>query len=248
MAGISARITAASDNAAQLNLAAAALEQRLKNRLAAEEVEFSELLAAREAQGVRIRDEDRTFTPSYDWREDWLRGRIALAVGESVQARAAFERVDDAIPGELAPKLALAMASEQAGDLDAAAEWYGHVSRTDPASTTANFGRVRCLIRAPGRSLDGLQQAAEVLRMLQLGGDRLSTHQLGAELLLAAVPLANNSSAGASASLLGVRMRERDLRFGAEREFLRCCSFATTRRELAEYIRLASRARPVTLF
>jgi hypothetical protein len=45
-----------------------------------------------------------------------------------------------------------------------------------------------------------------------------------------------------------VPIRERDLRFGAEREFQRCCSFATTRPELAEYVREAARARPVTLF
>jgi serine/threonine-protein kinase PknG len=266
LAAISARITAAADDPTQLRTAAQHLEQRMKTRIAAEEVEFADLLAERAAQGARIRDEDRVFSPAYDWREDWLRGRIGLALGESGPPRAAFEQVDDAIPGELAPKLALAMASEQAGDLDTAAQWYGHVSRTDPSSTTANFGRVRCLIRAPGRTLVGLQQAAEVLQALQTGGDRLSTHQLGAELLLAAIPLANAAGTGASSgatagtggsnaaaagisgSLLGVPIRERELRFGAEREFLRCCAFATTRPELADYIRQAAQARPVTLF
>ena len=252
LAAISACITAAGTDAAQLADAVQRLDERTRQRVAAEDKEFRELLVERESRGARIRDEDRVFNASYDWREDWFRGRIALALGRSAEARAAFERVDDAVPGELAPKLAVAMACEQAGDLDTAAQWYGHVSRTDPAYKTASFGRVRCLIRAPGRSLDGLQQAAGVLQALQSGGDRVAIHELGAELLLAAVPLvdgvAAQSSSAATPTLFGTAMTEKDLRFGAEREYQRCCTFAASRPELADYIRRSGRARPRTLF
>jgi serine/threonine-protein kinase PknG len=53
------------------------------------------------------------------------------------------------VPGELAPKLALGLACESAGDLEVAARWYEIVARTDPSITSASFGLARC------RLLDG---------------------------------------------------------------------------------------------
>ena len=81
MAAISACITAAGTDAAQLADAVQRLDERTRQRVAAEDKEFREQLAERESRGARIRDEDRVFNPSYDWREDWFRGRIALALG-----------------------------------------------------------------------------------------------------------------------------------------------------------------------
>jgi len=81
----------------------------------------------------------------WEWRVSWYRGLLALAGGDAAEARGQFDRVDGDVPGELAPKLALAMAAEQAGDLGAAARFYDVVSRTDSSFTTATYGLARCL-------------------------------------------------------------------------------------------------------
>jgi serine/threonine-protein kinase PknG len=81
----------------------------------------------------------------WDWRVTWYRGLRLLASGEAADARMAFDRVNFDLPGELAPKLAEALAAEQAGDLHRAASLYDAVSATDPNHTSACFGlgRVR---------------------------------------------------------------------------------------------------------
>jgi serine/threonine-protein kinase PknG len=57
-----------------------------------------------------------------------------------------------AVPGELAPKLALGVACELGGELTEAARWYEVVARTDPAITAASFGLARCLLAAGDRT------------------------------------------------------------------------------------------------
>jgi serine/threonine-protein kinase PknG len=79
-----------------------------------------------------------------DWRVDWYRGTVALAAGAPAAAHDHFEHVYVALPGELAPKLALAVAAESTGDHATAGRWYEIVSRTDPAFTSAAFGLARC--------------------------------------------------------------------------------------------------------
>ena len=56
------------------------------------------------------------------------------------------------LPGEPAPKVALGVACEAAGDLTAAEIWYDTVSRTDPSFTSAVFGLARCLLSAGERA------------------------------------------------------------------------------------------------
>ena len=80
----------------------------------------------------------------WEWRVDWYQGLIALARDDAARARKWFDLVYRAVPGELAPKLALGVADEQAGDQAEAAGWYDTVSRTDPGYTTATFGLARC--------------------------------------------------------------------------------------------------------
>ena len=80
---------------------------------------------------------------AWDWRVIWYRGVSLLARGDAGAARRAFDRVWDDLPGELAPRLALAMAAELDGDLPAAARLYDVVSATDPAFTSAAFGLAR---------------------------------------------------------------------------------------------------------
>jgi serine/threonine-protein kinase PknG len=80
----------------------------------------------------------------WEWRARWYRGVADLARDEPAQARTSFASVYQALPGELAPKLALGMACELAGKSAEAAGWYDIVSRTDPGFTAATFGLARC--------------------------------------------------------------------------------------------------------
>jgi serine/threonine-protein kinase PknG len=49
---------------------------------------------------------------AWDWRVDWYRGKSLLAQNRHQEAQAAFDRVYFDLPGELAPKLAFAIAAE----------------------------------------------------------------------------------------------------------------------------------------
>jgi serine/threonine-protein kinase PknG len=88
----------------------------------------------------------------WEWRANWYRGMVELARGQAQRAGSSFARVYDAVPGELAPKLALAVAAEYAGQTDEAVPLYEIVSSTDPAFTTASFGLARCLLAAGERA------------------------------------------------------------------------------------------------
>ncbi len=76
-----------------------------------------------------------------DWRVDWYRGLAELAAGRP--ARQWFDQVYDLLPGEAAPKLALAADAELSGDLRAAATYYELVWVTDHSHVTAAFGLAR---------------------------------------------------------------------------------------------------------
>ena len=89
---------------------------------------------------------------AWEWRTDWYRGVVALALKQPSDARARFTTVYQAVPGELAPKLALGVAGELAAEFADAASWYDIVSRTDPAFTGASFGLARCRLAARDRS------------------------------------------------------------------------------------------------
>jgi serine/threonine-protein kinase PknG len=84
---------------------------------------------------------------AFEWRVTWYRGLAALCERKPKEASAAFDRVYSELPGELAVKLALAVAADMAGDLNVAVQKYDLVSRTDPTFTTAAFGLARCLTR-----------------------------------------------------------------------------------------------------
>jgi serine/threonine-protein kinase PknG len=77
---------------------------------------------------------------------------LALAEGDNGRAETRFQAVYSALPGELAPKLALGLALECAGLPAAAAEYYDVVSRTDPAYTTACAGLARCRLAGGDRA------------------------------------------------------------------------------------------------
>ncbi|MBX6768313.1 MAG: protein kinase, partial [Actinomadura rubrobrunea] len=75
-----------------------------------------------------------------DWRVDWYRGALALADGRWVEARRIFDELYDLMPGEIAPKLALAFCEEGDGRWESAARFYETVWRTDPTHVSAAFG------------------------------------------------------------------------------------------------------------
>jgi serine/threonine-protein kinase PknG len=88
----------------------------------------------------------------WEWRVAWYRGLAAMAHGRPVEALTHFDAVYSSVPGELAPKLALGLASEHAGQLAAARRWYAIVARTDPSITCASFGLARCCLESGDRA------------------------------------------------------------------------------------------------
>jgi serine/threonine-protein kinase PknG len=93
-----------------------------------------------------------------DWRIAWYHGLRSLAVDGRAggvsgpdAARGAFSAVFDELPGELAPKLALAFAAEAAGDLAAAGRYYRLVWTVDQTYISAAFGLARTCLAAGDR-------------------------------------------------------------------------------------------------
>ncbi len=120
---------------------------------------------------------------AWDWRVLWFQGRMKIEQFESAEARKLFDQVYFDLPGELAPKLALGLACELAGDWDVAIAMYDLVTRTDPSYVSAVFGLARCyhakgdrraavraLERAPQSSSLYLRSRIEAARLLIRSG------------------------------------------------------------------------------
>ena len=94
-----------------------------------------------------------------DWRIAWTDGLRRLAVGETgadgaagaVAAGGAFSAVYDELPGELAPKLALAFAAEAAGDAADAGRYFRLVWTVDRSCISAAFGLARACLATGDR-------------------------------------------------------------------------------------------------
>ena len=82
-----------------------------------------------------------------DWRIAWCSGLREVAAGRAAVAAGAFSAVYDELPGEIAPKLALALAAEAAGDLARADHYYRLVWTGRPLLRQC---RVRAGPDAPG--------------------------------------------------------------------------------------------------
>ncbi len=93
----------------------------------------------------------RLVTDPADWRPDWYEGLIALATRRPADATAAFEKVYDAVPGEIPPKLALGISAEYTGNHFWAARYYELVWRTDRSWVSAAFGLARMYLAQGGR-------------------------------------------------------------------------------------------------
>jgi serine/threonine-protein kinase PknG len=89
-----------------------------------------------------------------DWRVAWYNGLRDLAArgpGGAQIAQGAFSAVFDELPGELAPKLALAFAAEAAGDLTTAGHYFRLVWTVDRSYISAAFGMARTCLAAGDR-------------------------------------------------------------------------------------------------
>jgi serine/threonine-protein kinase PknG len=88
----------------------------------------------------------------WDWRVQWLSGRLHLANGDFARAQKDFDQVYFDLPGELAPKLALGFAAERAGNLALARQMYDLVSRVDDTYVSAAFGLCRSVLANDDRA------------------------------------------------------------------------------------------------
>lgn len=89
---------------------------------------------------------------AWDWRILWYRGRSLMAQDKHKEAQTIFDQVYFDLPGELAPKLAVALAAERAHHYSFAIEMYKLLCRTDPSYVTAAFGLARCLLASGDRN------------------------------------------------------------------------------------------------
>jgi serine/threonine-protein kinase PknG len=108
-----------------------------------------ELGAAKEARSRLLALEPKM---AGDWRLLWYGGQCALLEGEFDEAAADFDIVLSTLPGELAPKLAIAAAAELRNAGEDATRYYELVWRTDRSYTSAAFGLARQRERAGDRA------------------------------------------------------------------------------------------------
>jgi serine/threonine-protein kinase PknG len=95
----------------------------------------------------------------WEWRAVWLAGLAELATGNVEAAVASFNTVYGQVPGELAPKLALALACERGGNTDVAEALYRVCAQADAAYTAPaafGLGRIRAAAGDIGGALDAL--------------------------------------------------------------------------------------------
>jgi serine/threonine-protein kinase PknG len=98
----------------------------------------------------------------WEWRAVWLSGLVALARARTSEAQSAFNAVYGQVPGELAPKLALAFACETGGESDVAESLYVVCARTDANYIApAAFGLAR--IRAGRGDVAGAVRALDLV-------------------------------------------------------------------------------------
>jgi serine/threonine-protein kinase PknG len=98
----------------------------------------------------------------WEWRAVWVAGLSALDAGDFASAQSSFNAVYGQVPGELAPKLALALACEHGGEGDIAEGLYRTCASTDANYVAAAaFGMTR--IRAARGDVAGAVQALDLV-------------------------------------------------------------------------------------
>lgn len=98
----------------------------------------------------------------WEWRAVWMSGLVALARDDASTAQSAFNAVYGQVPGELAPKLALAVSCEISGEYDVAEGLYLTCARTD-ANYIAPSAFGLAAIRSNRGDLDGAVAALDLV-------------------------------------------------------------------------------------
>jgi serine/threonine-protein kinase PknG len=122
----------------------------------------------------------------WEWRALWLEGLAAVSKQDWAAAQSAFNAVYRQVPGELAPKLALALACEKGGLPEVAEGLYAVCASTDAAYVSpAAFGMAR--VRAARQDAGGAVEALD--RVPRTSRGYPESRQLRAEVLLGGSPL-----------------------------------------------------------
>lgn len=221
----------------------------------------------------------------WEWRAAWLRGVVALEQAEAGEADQsthgaaavkAFDRCLFEVPGELAPKLAAAIAAERAGNVAGAAALYDIVSTVDPSYVGAATGLARCRLQAgdvPGalaafsrvpsthrahgpaqlaavRALVGaarFAEAGQVLERAQAAGRQAA--QLDVELFEAALAGLTSGSVKAqpAVTVRGQKLDEPGVRQGLERAYRMLAKLSPDDPERWRMVDRANAVRPVSV-
>ena len=141
------------------------LEELREAPLATAEVRLAQAHAALELRRAdlveQIVNEMLTEDP-WEWRAVWVAGLSALDAGDFASAQSSFNAVYGQVPGELAPKLALALACERGGEGDIAERLYQICASTDANYVApAAFGMAR--VRATRGDVPGAVQALDLV-------------------------------------------------------------------------------------
>jgi serine/threonine-protein kinase PknG len=141
------------------------LEELREAPLATAEVRLAQAHAALELRRrdlvEQIVNEMLTEDP-WEWRAVWVAGLSALDAGDFASAQSSFNAVYGQVPGELAPKLALALACERGGEGDIAERLYQICASTDANYVApAAFGMAR--VRAARGDVPGAVQALDLV-------------------------------------------------------------------------------------
>jgi serine/threonine-protein kinase PknG len=155
---------------------------------------------------VEVLDQILADNP-WEWRAMWLSGLAALAQQDHDAAATAFNTVLGQVPGELAPKLALALACEQIGDTDLAEQLYAVCAATDANFVApAAFGLART--REQGGDVAGALAALDLVA--PTSSAYTAARRRRAELLTSAGPgLDDLAAAAASIDGIAIDPRER---------------------------------------
>ncbi|MEO7070890.1 MAG: tetratricopeptide repeat protein [Nostocoides sp.] len=142
----------------------------------------AEYLLMRNPAEAKERSRQLLTLDPWDWRALWLHGLASLQTSDWADAQAAFNAVYQQVPGELAPKLALAVACEAGGQGDVAEGLYRTCAQTDAAYVApAAFGVAR--IRAAADDTDGAVRALDLVPSTSRGYGE--ARRLRADVLLA---------------------------------------------------------------
>jgi serine/threonine-protein kinase PknG len=149
---------------------------------------------------------DAASREAADWRVTWYQGLHSLALADHGAARAALDAVVEALPGELAPKLALGLAAEAAADYPAAARYFQIVWTVDRSYVSAGFGLARTRLKDGDKAgavdaLGGVPQSSSQYTAAQVAALRIRLSPAGNQLLASATDLHD-----ASRRLSGLRL------------------------------------------